>query len=146
MNLRPSRKRLRTVLSSSALPLSEIARSNIRLRRLETGGRMIAKKLASAPVAVLFGSEKFGLSNEDMKLLPLADADPLAGGAWVDELGVRPSPSASYEIIRNPPPLSPSLKTSPPLPQKRWNASPLCSKKYWSNRVMLIPASRVPPK
>jgi tRNA/rRNA methyltransferase len=36
------------------------------LRRLETGGRMIAKKLASAPVALLFGSEKFGLSNEDM--------------------------------------------------------------------------------
>src|SRR5580698_941324 len=36
------------------------------LRRLETGGRIIAKKLASAPVALLFGSEKFGLSNEDM--------------------------------------------------------------------------------
>jgi TrmH family RNA methyltransferase len=36
------------------------------LRRLEIGGRMIAKKLASAPVALLFGSEKFGLSNEDM--------------------------------------------------------------------------------
>ena len=36
------------------------------LRRLETGGRIIAKKLATAPVALLFGSEKFGLSNEDM--------------------------------------------------------------------------------
>src|SRR5579864_100163 len=36
------------------------------LRRLETGGRMIAKKVASTPVALLFGSEKFGLSNEDM--------------------------------------------------------------------------------
>src|SRR5258708_7192329 len=36
------------------------------LRRLEIGGRMIAKKLATAPVALLFGSEKFGLSNEDM--------------------------------------------------------------------------------
>jgi tRNA/rRNA methyltransferase len=36
------------------------------LRRLETGGKIIAKKLASAPVALLFGSEKFGLSNEDM--------------------------------------------------------------------------------
>ena len=36
------------------------------LRRLEMGGRIIAKKLASAPVALLFGSEKFGLSNEDM--------------------------------------------------------------------------------
>jgi TrmH family RNA methyltransferase len=36
------------------------------LRRLETGGKIIAKKLASEPVALLFGSEKFGLSNEDM--------------------------------------------------------------------------------
>ncbi len=36
------------------------------LRRLECGGKLIAKKLAAAPVALLFGSEKFGLSNEDM--------------------------------------------------------------------------------
>ncbi len=36
------------------------------LRRLEMGGKIIRKKLASAPVALLFGSEKFGLSNEDM--------------------------------------------------------------------------------
>ncbi|HTM12288.1 MAG TPA: TrmJ/YjtD family RNA methyltransferase [Bryobacteraceae bacterium] len=36
------------------------------LRRLEYGGKVIAKKLAGAPVALLFGSEKFGLSKEDM--------------------------------------------------------------------------------
>lgn len=36
------------------------------LRRLEYGGKLIAKKLANVPVALLFGSEKFGLSNEDM--------------------------------------------------------------------------------
>ena len=36
------------------------------LRRLEQGGRLILKKLASAPVALLFGSEKFGLSNDAM--------------------------------------------------------------------------------
>ena len=36
------------------------------LRRLEYGGKVIAKKLNAAPVALLFGSEKFGLSNEDM--------------------------------------------------------------------------------
>ena len=36
------------------------------LRRLEVGGKLIARKLASAPVALLFGSEKFGLSNDDM--------------------------------------------------------------------------------
>ncbi|MDP8991087.1 MAG: TrmJ/YjtD family RNA methyltransferase [Acidobacteriota bacterium] len=36
------------------------------LRRLEYGGKLIAKKMVTAPVALLFGSEKFGLSNEDM--------------------------------------------------------------------------------
>ena len=36
------------------------------LRRLESGGKLITRKLAKAQVALLFGSEKFGLSNEDM--------------------------------------------------------------------------------
>src|SRR6202012_4818612 len=36
------------------------------LRRLELGGKVVAKKLASSNVALLFGSGKFGLSNEDM--------------------------------------------------------------------------------
>jgi len=36
------------------------------LRRLETGARLIRKRLASARVALLFGPEKTGLSNEDL--------------------------------------------------------------------------------
>ena len=36
------------------------------LRPLEYAGKVLRKRLASAPVALLFGSEKFGLSNEDM--------------------------------------------------------------------------------
>jgi TrmH family RNA methyltransferase len=36
------------------------------LRRLENGARTIAKAAASGPVALLFGSEKFGLSNDDL--------------------------------------------------------------------------------
>jgi TrmH family RNA methyltransferase len=36
------------------------------LRRLEYGGRLIRRALASERVALLFGSEKFGLSNEDL--------------------------------------------------------------------------------
>src|SRR5260370_6505112 len=36
------------------------------LRRLELGGKLIAKKLAAAPVALLFGSEKVRLANDDM--------------------------------------------------------------------------------
>lgn len=36
------------------------------LRKLEYGGRVLRKHLASAPAALLFGSEKFGLSNDDL--------------------------------------------------------------------------------
>jgi len=36
------------------------------LRRLEDGSRVIRKRLRAGPVALLFGSEKFGLSNHDM--------------------------------------------------------------------------------
>jgi TrmH family RNA methyltransferase len=36
------------------------------LKRLEYGGRLIRKQLRSSPVALLFGSEKFGLSNQDL--------------------------------------------------------------------------------
>lgn len=39
---------------------------HIPLYRLETGGRLIREHLASGNVALLFGSEKFGLSNDDM--------------------------------------------------------------------------------
>lgn len=36
------------------------------LYRLERAGRLIRKEWESAPVALLFGSEKFGLSNDDL--------------------------------------------------------------------------------
>ncbi len=36
------------------------------VRRLEYGGRILRKRMASSEVALLFGSEKFGLGNEDM--------------------------------------------------------------------------------
>jgi TrmH family RNA methyltransferase len=36
------------------------------LRRLEYGSRLMLRALAQAPVALLFGSEKFGLSNDDL--------------------------------------------------------------------------------
>ncbi len=35
-------------------------------RRLEAGARLIRKLLPSSPVALVFGSEKFGLSNDDL--------------------------------------------------------------------------------
>ena len=36
------------------------------LRRLEGGARLIRKRMAASRVALLFGSEKFGLSNKDL--------------------------------------------------------------------------------
>lgn len=39
---------------------------HIPLYRLETAGKMITQAAHSLPVALLFGSEKFGLSNEDL--------------------------------------------------------------------------------
>lgn len=36
------------------------------LRRLEYGGRLVRRHLATGPAALLFGSEKFGLSNDDL--------------------------------------------------------------------------------
>lgn len=36
------------------------------LRRLEEGARLMRKRMAASRVALLFGSEKFGLSNEDL--------------------------------------------------------------------------------
>jgi tRNA/rRNA methyltransferase len=41
-------------------------RPRLPVRRLEFGARLIGRRLAAGPVALLFGSEKFGLANEDM--------------------------------------------------------------------------------
>jgi len=71
------------------------------LRRLEYGGKLIARKLATAPVALLFGSEKFGLSNDD-----------ISHCHWLMRIPTRDEHSSMnlgqavalclYEIIRNP--------------------------------------------
>ena len=51
------------------------------LRRLEYGAELIRTALQEAPVALLFGSEKFGLSNEDLShchwlmRIPTVDTD-----------------------------------------------------------------------
>ena len=50
------------------------------IRRLEYGARLILRKVASTPVALLFGSEKFGLSNDDLShchwLIRVPTVDP----------------------------------------------------------------------
>jgi TrmH family RNA methyltransferase len=73
------------------------------LRAVESGGRLIRKRLAAAPVALLFGSEKFGLSNEDMSychwLLRIGTAGSMNLGQAVAV--------CLYELVRNPIPPKP---------------------------------------
>jgi TrmH family RNA methyltransferase len=71
------------------------------LRRLESGGRVISKKLATAPVALLFGSEKFGLSNEDMSFCNWLMRIPSREEHGSMNLGQAVA-VCLYEIIRNP--------------------------------------------
>jgi tRNA/rRNA methyltransferase len=68
------------------------------LRAVEYGGRWIRKRLASQPVALLFGSEKFGLSNQDMSYCH-----------WLLRIGTEGSMNLGqavavclYELVRNP--------------------------------------------
>jgi tRNA/rRNA methyltransferase len=71
------------------------------LRRLEYGGKLIAKKLASGPVALLFGSEKFGLSNEDVSYCHWLMRIPAREAHASMNLGQAVA-VCLYEIIRNP--------------------------------------------
>lgn len=71
------------------------------LRRLELGGKMIARKLASGNVALLFGSEKFGLSNEDMSHCHWLMRIPAREEHGSMNLGQSVA-VCLYEIIRNP--------------------------------------------
>jgi TrmH family RNA methyltransferase len=53
----------RLVVGTTSVGHRELQHS---VRRLEYGARLILKSLAAGPVALLFGSEKFGLSNDDL--------------------------------------------------------------------------------
>ena len=76
------------------------------LRAVEYGGRWIRKRLAAGRVALLFGSEKFGLSNDDLTYCH-----------WLLRIGTEGSMNLGqavavclYELVRNP---------APPVPDKR---------------------------
>jgi TrmH family RNA methyltransferase len=71
------------------------------LRRLEYGGRLIAKKLASTPVALLFGSEKFGLSNDDLSHCHWLMRIPTRAEHGSMNLGQSVA-VCLYEIVRSP--------------------------------------------
>jgi len=71
------------------------------LRRLESGGKAIARKLGSGNVGLLFGSEKFGLSNEDMSHCHWLMRIPTREEHGSMNLGQAVA-VCLYEVIRNP--------------------------------------------
>lgn len=71
------------------------------LRRLEYGGRILRKHLAEEPAALLFGSEKFGLANDDMSHCHWLVRIPTRDEHGSMNLGQAVAVSL-YELIRDP--------------------------------------------
>jgi TrmH family RNA methyltransferase len=71
------------------------------LRRLEFGARLIGRKLRATNVALLFGSEKFGLSNDDMSHCRWLMRIPTVGQDLSMNLGQAVA-LCLYELARDP--------------------------------------------
>ncbi len=71
------------------------------MRRLEVGGKQIARTLTSGPVALLFGSEKYGLSNEDISYCQWLIRIPTRDEHGSMNLGQAVA-VCLYELIRQP--------------------------------------------
>ncbi len=86
------------------------------LQRLEYGARQIRRQLLSSPVALLFGSEKVGLSNEDLSHCHWLMRIPAYGDQISMNLGQAVA-VCLYELIRNG--RTPSEKTKQALATSR---------------------------
>jgi tRNA/rRNA methyltransferase len=71
------------------------------VRRLEYGGRILKRHLASESAALLFGSEKFGLSNDDLSLCHWLLRIPTREEHESMNLGQAVA-VCLYELVRNP--------------------------------------------
>ena len=91
---------------------SDIATCNIPLQRLEVGRLIIRGHLATGPCALLFGSEKFGLSNQDMShchwLMHIPTRDEHASMNLGQAVAI-----CLYELARDPAALAEPEKGSP---------------------------------
>ena len=70
------------------------------LRRLEAGVRLIRKRLPAENVALLFGSERFGLSNQDMSHCHWLTTIPTRAEHYSMNLGQAVA-LCLYEVVRN---------------------------------------------
>jgi tRNA/rRNA methyltransferase len=82
------------------------------LRRLEHGAKLIRKQLAAGRVALLFGSEKFGLSNEDISHCHWLLRIPTCEDNISMNLGQAVA-VCLYELIRDPKAPDPQEKLKP---------------------------------
>ena len=71
------------------------------IRRLEYGARLMLRTLPAAPVALVFGSEKFGLSNEDLSHCHWLMRIPTVGQDLSMNLGQAVA-LCLYELARDP--------------------------------------------
>lgn len=71
------------------------------IRRLEYGARLMLRALPAAPVALVFGSEKFGLSNEDLSYCHWLMRIPTVGQDLSMNLGQAVA-LCLYEMARDP--------------------------------------------
>lgn len=71
------------------------------LRRLEYGARLIRRHLVSGPAALVFGSEKYGLSNEDLAHCHWLMRIPTRRAHGSMNLGQAVA-VCLYELVRNP--------------------------------------------
>jgi len=88
----------RLVVGTTSLGHRELHHS---LRRLEYGARLILQAAAEAPVAILFGSEKFGLSNDDLSHCHWLMRIPTVGADLSMNLGQAVA-LCLYELSRDP--------------------------------------------
>ena len=88
----------RLVVGTTSVGHRELQHS---LRRLEYGARLIRKSLAAGPVALLLGSEKFGLSNEDLGHCHWLMRIPTVSQNLSMNLGQAVA-LCLYELVRNP--------------------------------------------
>ena len=79
------------------------------LKRLEVGARIIRKQLAGQRVALLFGSERFGLSKQDLSYCHWLMRIPTRDEHISMNLGQAVA-VCLYELIRNPKAVSPPVE------------------------------------
>jgi TrmH family RNA methyltransferase len=105
------------------------------LQRLEAGAAMIREHLPTGPCALLFGSEKFGLSNRDMSHCHWLMRIPTRDEHQSMNLG-QAAAICLYELIRNP--------TAPVADEKRETASSAGLERVYETLLAALEVSEYP--